>query len=140
MIDIFRPEYDESIMNDYYVVTYYMESRTTLKDAAWNLAIGQSVGNPNNRSEFETDELFRDHSCLILANPDELNEIQSGYVNIAFPEKNINFEEDGISSLLVQIMGGQCDIDIVHKCVVKDIKLTVAMEQCLLRPYFGLTG
>ena len=140
MIDIFRPNYDESILNKYYLVTYYLESRTTLKDAAWNLAIGQSVGNPHNRSEFETDKLFEDHSCLILAHPDDLNEVQKGEVVIAFPEKNINFEEDGISSLLVQIMGGQCDIDVVQKCVVKDIQLTLAMEGCLLRPYFGLTG
>jgi len=140
MIDIFRPNYDDSILNDYYLVDYYLESTTTLKDAAWNLAIGQSVGNPHNRSEFETDELFRDHSCLILANPDQLNEVQKGNVTIAFPEKNINFWNDGISSLLVQIMGGQCDIDVVYKCVVKDIKLTEKMKSCLLGPYFGLTG
>src|SRR5579862_702250 len=139
MIDIFRPNYDDSILNDYYLVDYYLESTTTLKDAAWNLAIGQSVGNPHNRSEFETDELFRDHSCLILANPDQLNEVQKGNVTIAFPEKNINFWNDGISSLLVQIMGGQCDIDVVYKCVVKDIKLTEKMKSCLLGPYFGLT-
>lgn len=140
MIDIFRPNYDFSLHEKYYLVTYYLESTTTLKDAAWNLAIGQSVGNPHNRSEFETDELFHDHSCLILAHPDALNEIQSGEVTIAFPEKNINFKEDGISSLFVQIMGGQCDIDIIHKCVVKKIKLTEKMLGELKFPKFGLSG
>ena len=40
MIDIFRPNYDESILNKYYLVTYYLESRTTLKDACVELAIG----------------------------------------------------------------------------------------------------
>ena len=50
---------------DYFFVTYFLQSKTTLKDAAWNLAIGQSVGNPNVRNEWETDELFDNHlySC-----------------------------------------------------------------------------
>jgi len=138
MIDIFRPEYDASLNESYYLVTYYLESKTTLKDAAWGLAVGQSVGNPHARAEFETDELFRDHSCLILANPDTLSEVQSGEVIIAFPEKNINFKEDGVASLLVQIMGGQCDIDIISKCVVKKIQYTPAMRACFKGPYFGL--
>lgn len=139
MIDIFLPNYNSSINENYYLVTYYLESRTTLKDAAWGLAVGQSVGNPHNRAEFETDELFQNHSCLILADPDKLSEVQSGEVIIAFPERNINFKEDGISSLLVQIMGGQCDIDIIKKCVVKDIKMTESMLKCLKGPYFGLS-
>ena len=138
MIDIFLPNYDSSINEKYYLVTYYLESKTTLKDAAWGLAIGQSVGNPHNRSEFETDELFKDHSCLILDDPSKLSEVQSGEVVIAFPEKNINFKEDGVSSLLVQIMGGQCDIDIIKKCVVKKIQLTPTMLKLFKGPYFGL--
>lgn len=131
---------DRIASDGYYFVKYYLKSKTTLKDAAWNLAIGQSVGNPHNRSEFETDELFIYHSCLILDHPDKLNEVQEGYVTIAFPSENINFEEDGVSSLLVQIMGGQCDIDIIESCRIVDIEFTEAMEQCFLRPYFGLKG
>ncbi len=138
MIDIFFKDYKPEINEKYYLVTYYLESKTTLKDAAWSLAIGQSVGNPHNRSEFETDQLFIEHSCLVLNDPDRLNEIQSGEVIIAFPEKNINFKEDGVSSLLVQIMGGQCDIDIIKKCVVKKIQFTPSMLSYFKRPYFGL--
>ena len=52
---------------DYFVVTYKIESDKNLKEAAWNIAIGQSVGNPNVRNRWETEELFADHSCLILA-------------------------------------------------------------------------
>lgn len=144
MIQIFEPSlnprngWDLDFASKYFLVAYYLESKTNLKDAAWALALGQSVGNPHNRAEFETDELFRDHSCLILEDPEELSKKNAGYVAIAFPEKNINFKEDGISSLLVQIMGGQCDIDIITKCVVKAVKLTHSMRKCLKGPFFGL--
>lgn len=39
------------------IATYFLQSKTTLADAAWNLSIGQSVGNPNVRNHWETDEL-----------------------------------------------------------------------------------
>ena len=34
----------------YLIATYEVVSETNLKEAAWNIAIGQSVGNPNVRS------------------------------------------------------------------------------------------
>ena len=139
MIDIFQ-EKTQKIIDNYYLVTYLLESKTNLKDAAWALAIGQSVGNPNYRSEYETDELFENHSCLILENPEVLERSVTGEITIAFPEKNINFKEDGVASLLVQIMGGQCDIDIIKKCVVKDVQFTKSMFDFFKLPYFGLSG
>ena len=48
----------KSVGEEYLVVKYYLSSKTTLRDAAWALAIGQSVGNPNVRNDWETDELF----------------------------------------------------------------------------------
>ena len=112
MINIFRKEID---IERYFIVTYIISSETNLKDAAWNLAIGQSVGNPNIRNHWETDELFENHSCMILHEENELSDISEGIVNIAFPIININFKTDGISHLLVNIMGGQLDIDIIKK-------------------------
>jgi hypothetical protein len=52
----------EIVFDLYYIATYEITSSTNLKDAAWNLAIGQSVGNPNIRNEWETDQLFENHS------------------------------------------------------------------------------
>lgn len=144
MIQIFEPSlnpkngFDYPFYNSYFLVEYYLESSTNLKEAAWALAVGQSVGNPHNRAEFETDELFREHSCFILEDPSELEKKKEGHVLIAFPEKNINFKTDGISSLLVQIMGGQCDIDIITKCVVKALRITPGMRECLKGPAFGM--
>ena len=41
----FRNNY-EIDFEKYFVATYEMASSANLRDAAWNLAIGQSVGNP----------------------------------------------------------------------------------------------
>ena len=59
--------YRENVDSEKYLIaTYAMKSKTSLKDAAWNLAIGQSVGNPNVRNSWETDELFERNSCIII--------------------------------------------------------------------------
>lgn len=123
---------------DYFFVTYFLQSKTTLKDAAWNLAIGQSVGNPNVRNEWETDELFDNHSCIVVNN-DNLEE-KSGTVVIAFPVINIDFDTDGVSHLLVNIMGGQLDIDIIEKCHVKDILFPEQVLNKFKGPKFGIQG
>lgn len=140
MINIFRKEntLDKDFFNRYFVATYYLKSKTDLRDAAWNLAIGQSVGNPSARSEFETKELFETHCCIVLEDEGELKGLKEGLVNIAFPEANINFETDGVSQLLVQTFGGQCDIDIFDECYLMDIQLTPHMQSCLKGPVIGL--
>ena len=100
----------------YFVVTYNVESDKNLRDAAWNIAIGQSVGNPNVRNRWETEDLFKNHSCIILGDENDLKAKKSGQVKIAFPVVNTDWETDGISHLLCQVMGGHVDIDLVKKC------------------------
>jgi len=124
---------------NYIIVTYYIESATTLRDAAWNLAIGQSVGNPNIRNEWETDALFEKHSCRILHKESELSG-NKGEVKIAFPVVNINMKEDGISQLLVHIMGGQLDIDIFNKCHLLRIEFPEDILCEFPGPQYGMTG
>jgi ribulose 1,5-bisphosphate carboxylase large subunit-like protein len=113
------------------IATYFLESKTTLEKAAWELAIGQSVGNPNVRNAWETDELFIKYSCKILHNKEELQS-NKGIVNIAFPIINTNWEEDGISHLLCQLMGGQMDIDNITKCHL----LKIDIPDKIVRKYF----
>lgn len=138
MINIFKQKVNSSFFNDYYVVDYDIISSTNLADAAWNLAIGQSVGNPSSRSEFETSALFDKHSCIVLHDENSLKTKSSGRVKIAFPQNNINFEGDGITHLLVQIMGGQCDIDIIKTCRIVNLTLTPSMLKMLKGPLIGL--
>lgn len=136
MFDTFQPNLK---LDNYYVVSYYLNSSISLEDAAWNIAIGQSVGNPNIRNTWECDELFEHHSCIILHNRDELIG-KNGIVNIAFPLANIDFAKDGISQLLCTIMGGQLDIDSILQCQVLDIKFPTSMQSNFLKPYFGISG
>ena len=134
---IFRDEIDK---NKYIMVEYFLESKTTLRDAAWNLAIGQSVGNPNVRNQWETDELFENHACLVLGEEKELEKVSAGKVHIGFPVTNIDLATDGISHLLCQVMGGQLDIGIILKCHVLDIKFPLETLQHFKGPKFGIEG
>ena len=73
------------------VVTYYIETHSAigdLKDAAWNLAIGQSVGNPKVRNRWESDALFELSSCVIYHDESELVGKHEGIVKIGFPKVN----------------------------------------------------
>lgn len=125
----------------YFVVKYFLEAseHSTVRDVAWALAVGQSIGNPNIRSEWETDELFKNHSCLVVSEEKFLPKYK-GIVNIAFPVNNINFNTDGITQMLVQIMGGQLDIDITKQCHVLDIVFPESVKKCFLGPKYGISG
>ena len=124
----------------YFIATYKLESNKNLRDAAWNIAIGQSVGNPNVRNRWETEDLFRNHSCVILADEKELQSKTSGEVKIAFPIINTDWETDGISHLLCQLMGGHVDIDLVQKCRLIKLDLPHGVTKHFKGPKFGITG
>ena len=123
---------------EYIIVRYWLTGITSLREAAWQLAIGQSVGNPNIRSQWETDELFRTHSAKVLADESELKKVKSGEVEIAFPLVNLDWESDGISQLLCFLMGGQLDIDEITHCHALEIRFPDQLKP--LRPTYGLDG
>jgi ribulose-bisphosphate carboxylase large chain len=137
-MEIFR----KSVNNEkYIIVDYFLKSKTSLRDAAWALAIGQSVGNPNVRNSWETDELFENHSCIVLGDESALSDISEGPVQIAFPTANTDFETDGVSHLLCQFMGGQMDIDIVEKCHLLKVRFPKYIEDnYFLKPKYGIEG
>jgi ribulose 1,5-bisphosphate carboxylase large subunit-like protein len=160
-------ELTQEIRDHYIIVTYDLSSTENLYKAAWDLAIGQSVGNPNVRNEWETDELFENHSCIIVkdVNPnaffgatggftDEFGkqvskeegwrrgwqQNQRGRIQIGFPIINTDWEGDGIAHLICQIMGGQVDIDHIKKCRVVDIDIPRSVRSYFNRPRHGLSG
>ena len=134
--------YNPLVDNSKYVMaTYFIKSRNVdLKKAAWDLAIGQSVGNPNVRNQWETEELFEKSSCVIVHDKNDLKDIYSGEVKIAFPTINTNWEEDGISHLLCQLMGGQMDIDTFDSCRLLDIEIPDSIKHFFLGPAHGING
>ena len=126
--------------DEYIIASYFLESKTSLEKAAWELAIGQSVGNPNVRNQWETDELFIKYSCKVITEKSKLQD-KSGVVEIAFPIINTDWEEDGVSHLLCQLMGGQMDIDNITKCHLLDIKFPQKIvETYFKKPKHGIDG
>ena len=122
------------------IATYFLESKTTLEKAAWELAIGQSVGNPNVRNDWETDDLFIKYSCKVMHDKNDLQD-KSGVVKIAFPIINTNWEEDGISHLLCQLMGGQMDIDNIIKCHLLKVDFPEHIVSTYFKkPKYGIEG
>jgi ribulose-bisphosphate carboxylase large chain len=126
--------------NDYLIVKYYLKSTTNLNEAAWALAIGQSVGNPKVRNKWETEELFEKYSCIILDDQNNLESKTEGIVYIAFPTENLNFEKNGISHMLVNLMGGQLDIDVVDQCHILDIEFPNSILSQFKGPKYGISG
>ena len=125
------------------IATYFLsssENKYNLFDLAWNLAVGQSIGNPNTRSLFETDEMIQKHSCKILGKKEDLQKKREGVVKIAFPLVNINLENDGISQMLCHFMGGQLDINMFQKCILQDFQLPEKAKKHFLGPKFGIKG
>lgn len=124
----------------HFIAEYFLKSKTNLKNASWELAIGQSVGNPNVRNRWETDELFLNHSCKILHDKSELESVSEGLVKIGFPIVNTNWEEDGISHLLCQLMGGQMDIDNIEKCHLVNLEFPKSVYKFFKLPRHGISG
>lgn len=118
-------------------VTYFVQSKTNIFDVAKAIALGQSVGNPDKRSEFESNELFENYCAKVVS--DNLNEnAKSGYVTIFYPDVNFNYKEDGITHFLTSVMGGQLDIDIVEKCRLESIEFSENFKNVFNGPNLGL--
>jgi ribulose-bisphosphate carboxylase large chain len=126
--------------SDYFIATYDLEGSISLRDAAWELAIGQSVGNPNVRNKWETDELFEKYSAKVIGNEEQLKDVKRGIVDIAFPIVNTNWKEDGITQLLVQVMGGQLDIDNIKYCRLLKLNFPEKVKSYFLGPKYGISG
>lgn len=96
----------------YYTVTYKVKSKD-IPLAAHNIAIGQSIGNPNVRSEIENSANIKEMEAIV-------KHIEGDIVKIDYPLKA--FDWPNISQLLCIIQGGQSDIDLIQRCRVIDIE------------------
>ena len=128
---------DKKDTEKYFWAKYYLECGDSLLKGAKELAIGQSIGNPNARSVWETQEMIDDHAAKILKTPDF--DKKSGEVWIGFPYAIIDWYSDGVSQLLCILMGGQMDIDNITKCHLLELDLDVKKTD-FVGPKFGLSG
>ena len=134
-------QYDRyGLYMSHYTVTYEVDG-PDIADAAHNIAIGQSIGNPNIRSEIEAAHNIKEMEALV-------DSIDGNIVKIKFPLKALKWPN--ISQLLCIIQGGQSDIEGVHRCRVVNIEglpwmnkpvlgLAAMKERCGAknRPLFG---
>lgn len=133
---LFQPSVDSE---EYLLARYYLETTTSdLYSCARALAIGQSIGNPNVRNDYETDEVFTRNLAKILDKDFNLRSKKRGEVTIAFPLANFNVPEEGITQMLVAMMGGQMDIDIIGKCALEDIQFPKKYLAHFKGPKFGV--
>lgn len=135
--------YNPDISEERYIIAKYYVKTTDkgdLKKAAWELAIGQSVGNPNVRNQWETEEIFEMSSCVIAHEESELIGKREGYIDIAFPVINTDWEGDGVSHLLCQLMGGQMDIATFDACRLVNLKFPKSVLSFFKGPKFGISG
>lgn len=137
MFNIFR-DANSIDPEKYVIVTYDLESTISAEKAAYDLSIGQSMGNPNIRNAWETDELFEQHCCLILT-PD-LKRKQRSFVDIAFPIINTDWEGDGIAHLMCQVLGGQADIAHITRCRIQSLQIPESVRKHFLQPRYGIRG
>ena len=134
----YNPNIDKS---KYVIATYWIRSKNAdLQKATWDLAIGQSVGNPNIRNQWETEELFERSACVIVHDRDKLKHLTQGEVKIAFPWINTDWIGDGISHLLCQVMGGQMDINTFDACRLINLEFPEQIKKHFLGPQYGITG
>ena len=114
------------------VATYLVETDKP-KEALNAICRGQTVGNPNILTHYETQD-FLNKWC---ANG-KFNGFTSPFaMKVRFPDKN--FGAEGISYLLSVLMGGQCDIDIIKGCRLIDINLG-SFTRHFSKPRYGLNG
>lgn len=134
-MDIIIERMDEE---KYFWAEYFLESKTSLLAAAKELAIGQSIGNPNARSVWETSEMIENYSAKILYSAD-LPNVKSGRVWIGFPYANINWATDGVAQLMCFLMGGQMDIDNITQCHLLNLRID-KKKAGFKGPKYGISG
>jgi ribulose-bisphosphate carboxylase large chain len=132
---LFRPEVDES---KYIIATYDVQS-PKLKSAVMAIAIGQSIGNPDVRTERDTPEILENNLAKILCKPDELVSGQGqATARVAYPLVNLDIEQDGITQLICTLMGGQMDIDIIKQCRLMEVQFPEAYSSHFKGPKIGM--
>lgn len=119
------------------IATYYVESKDLLKSVK-SIAIGQSIGNPDIRTQRDSPEILKRNMAKILDTKNNLQSMHKGMIKIAYPLVNWDPKEDGITHLLCTLMGGQMDIDIIDACKLIDIELPSDFTKYFKGPKFGM--
>ena len=128
---------------NYTFVRYFLypnSKKSNLLNLATEIAIGQSVGNPYLKSNLESNSLIEKYGAMVISNLSDNLTKKMGYVTIAFPQINSNFEKDGLNHFMCQIQGGNLDINSFKVCQVKSIKFSNKTKKKLYLKKPGING
>src|SRR5258708_5181260 len=114
----------------YFKAKYYLKSQDPSK-AAFELACGQSIGNPKKRTKYDTNALFKKHFPKTFIEHDK----NCSNLNVWFPKANFA-RNLSINHLMSVLMGGQMDIDNIEECRLIDLELPIKMSG----PKYGIQG
>lgn len=106
----------------------YEVDSSDIQKAAWEIAQGQSVGNPYKHSLLETPQLIAKHRASF--------KVRGREISVGYPLCNFG-RHDGINYLLSVLMGGQMDIDNIRGCILKELDLGT-YETRYPKPRFGI--
>lgn len=121
---------------DYIMAVYYVESYTSLRSGAEQIAVGQSTGTwvP---TKYETHKLNEKYGAKITRVSGTEKE---GNVEIAFPIENIDPKIGGIPELMVTIAGSLFDIVDLKNVKLIDFQVPRAFAREFPGPKFGIEG
>jgi ribulose-bisphosphate carboxylase large chain len=130
---LFTKEVD---LSEHIVAEYDVKSKDLLK-AAKAIAIGQSIGNPNVRTQRDSQEIMKNNLAKIIDSPENLSITSSERISIAYPLVNFG-EGDGITQLICTLMGGQMDIDLIESCRLEEVHFPGEYLARFRGPKFGM--
>lgn len=122
-------------MSSHLIATYKIQS-AKIKEAADALVIGQSIGNPYLRSNYETPEMLQQYSARVIDIIELPNNIYQ--VEASFPLDL--FTPGSFTHLLTVVMGGQMDIDLIQGCRLIALDIPEKLVKSFQGPKLGIQG
>jgi len=110
------------------IAKYEIESKD-LKQAAHDICIGQSIGNPSRRTAYDNE---------LGSYVPTYRFVGQNVVEVAFPASNFG-KDFHINYMMSVLMGGQMDIDHITKCRLVDLDLEDVREN-FPGPRYGIEG
>jgi ribulose 1,5-bisphosphate carboxylase large subunit-like protein len=104
--------------------------------AAKAIAIGQSIGNPNQRSIHENEEIWRDWAATV----EKIRPIAKDRYRVVIDYPVRLFTHGSLTHLLTVVMGGQMDIDMIAECQLEALRLPPAVTDAYGGPKYGVEG
>jgi len=131
---LFKKEVDSG---EHIIATYFIKSSNLLK-AAKAIAIGQSIGNPEVRTQRDSPQIFEHNLAKIIGTKEDFSDNkEQGIVKIAYPLVNFG-KGDGVTQLLCTLMGGQMDIDLIRACRLREVDFPEAYLAQFKGPKIGM--